>query len=197
MKTPIWPGSAPMVRGRGVYLRPAQQGDWADWAQLRAESRDFLIPWEPTWSADELTRNAYRRRLRRYSKEMRDGTGYAFFVFRQIDDALIGGATLSNIRLGVTQTGTLGYWMGERHAGRGHMSDAVHAILGFVFEELRLHRLEAACLGSNDPSKGVLHSTGFQYEGHARRHLRIDGAWRDHVLFAILADDPRPYGDRP
>ncbi len=191
IKNPPWSGGAPVLQGQKVYLRPPQPGDWAEWAQLRAESREFLTPWEPTWLPGELTRNAFRRRLRRYSRDAREGDGYAFFTFRRADDGLLGGVTLSNVRRGVTQSCALGYWIGAPHAGHGYMSDSVAAILGFVFDDLGLHRLEAACLLSNDRSKGVLRRAGFTEEGMARQYLKINGAWRDHVLFAMLASDPR------
>lgn len=178
-----------MLDGERIYMRPPMQGDWAQWARLRAVSRDFLTPWEPIWAADELTRNAYRRRLRRYTRDARDGYGYAFFAFRKRDDALLGGLTLSNIRRGVTQSCSLGYWMGQPHAGQGYMQEAVRTLLPFVFEELRLHRLEAACLPDNERSKAVLRGVGFTEEGYAREYLKINGRWQDHVLFAMLATD--------
>ena len=192
LRKPPWSGSDPLIEGDRVYLRPPRQSDWSVWARLRAVSREHLTPWEPTWSADELTRSAFRRRLRRYAKDQRDGTGISFLIFRRGSDELLGGATLSNLRRGVTQSVTLGYWMGKPHAGKGFMKDAVNALAGFVFEDMRLHRLEAACVPENDPSKNVLRSVGFHEEGYARRYLRINGQWRDHLLFAILADDPRP-----
>jgi ribosomal-protein-alanine N-acetyltransferase len=191
LRQPPWIGSSHSIRGRRVYLRQPQSGDWAEWAQIRAESRAFLVPWEPTWAPDELTRNAYRRRLRRYARDAREGLGYAFFMFSHGDGRLLGGMTLSNVRRGVTQSCALGYWMGQAHAGQGYMKDGVHALLGFVFDDLGLHRLEAACLPSNEPSKGVLRAVGFHEEGLARQYLKINGAWRDHVLFAMLASDPR------
>ena len=191
LRNPPWSGGAAVLYGANVYLRQPQPGDWSEWAQLRAESRSFLTPWEPTWAGDELTRTAYRRQLRRYSRDAREGYGYAFFVFRKLDDVLMGGLTLSNVRRGVTQSCSLGYWMGKRFVGEGHMSDAVNAIARFVFNDLGLHRLEAACLPSNERSKGVLRSIGFTEEGLARQYLKINGAWRDHVLFAVLASDSR------
>jgi ribosomal-protein-alanine N-acetyltransferase len=180
------------LRGERIYLRPPQPGDWAEWARLRAESRAFLSPWEPTWTTDELTRNAFRRRLRRYARDSREGYGYAFFVFRRGDEALLGGLTLSNVRRGVTQSCSLGYWMGKPHAGQGYMTDALGTVLRFVFDDLGLHRLEAACVPSNESSKAVLRRVGFAEEGMARQYLKIDGTWCDHVLFALLASDPRP-----
>ena len=191
LRNPPWTGIAQALQGKFVYLRPPQAGDWADWAQLRAESRAFLTPWEPTWAPDELTRNAFRRRLRRYNRDAREGFGHAFFVFRRADNRLLGGVTLSNVRRGVTQSCSMGYWMGQHYAGQGYMSDAVGAILGFVFGELGLHRLEAACLPTNERSKAVLRRVGFTEEGLARQYLKIDGAWRDHLLFAMLSRDAR------
>lgn len=197
LRQPPWTGMPPLLRGGAVYLRAPQLGDWADWARLRAASREFLSPWEPTWTDDELTRNAFRRRLRRYTRDARDGYGYAFFIFRRADDELLGGLTLSNVRRGVTQSCSMGYWMGQQHAGRGHMQDSVVTVLGFVFDELGLHRLEAACLPHNERSKAVLRKAGFSEEGHARQYLKIDGRWQDHTLFAILSTDVTPAGDPP
>ena len=108
LRNPPWIGSPLTLKGKGVYLRVPQLSDWAEWARLRAASRDFLAPWEPIWLEDELTKNAYRRRLRRYSRDSRDGVGYAFFIFRNDDDCLLGGITLSNVRRGVTQSCSVG-----------------------------------------------------------------------------------------
>lgn len=182
----------PFIQGRGVHMRPPAMSDYGDWAELRNRSRDHLMPWEPQWTRDELSRAAFRRRLRHYHREMKEDLGYAFLIFRSGDSALLGGLTLSNVRRGVTQAASLGYWIGAPFAGRGHMSMAVAAVVPYVFDELKLHRLEAACLPHNRASIGVLRGCGFQQEGLARRYLRIDGVWQDHLLFAMLSDDPRP-----
>ena len=84
----------------------------------------FLTPWEPSWSADALTRAAFRRRLARYASDWRTDQGYSFFLFRREDDALVGGIGLSNVRRGVAETGSLGYWIGERYARQGYMTEA-------------------------------------------------------------------------
>lgn len=184
------PEIAPFIYGQGVYLRGPQMGDYAEWSKLREQSQTFLKPWEPVWAADDLTRPAYRRRLRRYTRDVRDEVAYPFFIFREEDEALVGGCTLSNIRRGVTQACSLGYWVGEPYARQGYVGAAVRALIPFVFEELGLHRLEAACLPTNEPSKRLLLKCGFTQEGYARDYLRINGAWRDHLLFAILNGDP-------
>ena len=179
-----------MLQGNGVFLRYPEMSDYTAWAALRHESRDFLAPWEPTWAADELSRAAFRRRIRRYQREIRGDLAYPFFVFRQSDNTLMGGCTLSNVRRGVTQSAALGYWIGERYSRHGHMYAALTAVLPFVFHVLALHRLEAACIPENKASRALLLKVGFHEEGRARRYLQINGEWRDHVLFALLEDDP-------
>ncbi|ADZ71808.1 GNAT family N-acetyltransferase [Polymorphum gilvum] len=186
------PDAEPHLAGGTVYLRPPVMADYRAWAELREVSRAFLTPWEPLWPADDLSRGAFRRRLRRYARERRDGRSYPFLLFSTADDRLIGGATLSNIRRGVSQSCSLGYWMGAPFAGQGYMSRAVALIVPFCFDVLHLHRIEAACLPHNVPSIRLLHRSGFLQEGCARGYLCINGAWQDHLLFACLADDPRP-----
>ena len=181
--------NANFVRGEGVYLRPGEMRDFEAWAALRERSREFLVPWEPTWPADDLTRASFRRRLRRHSEEIDRDEAYPFFLFRQADDVLIGGLTLGQVRRGVAQAATLGYWMGEPHAGKGYMSRAVRAAIGFAFATLRLHRVEAACLPHNAASVQLLEGVGFVREGYARAYLRINGAWQDHLLFALVETD--------
>lgn len=181
---------APVINGRIVYLRSPSLADYAEWAQLRTESRPFLSPWEPTWPADDLTRAAFRRRVRRYQAEIREDHAYPFFIFRDSDDALLGGITLSNVTRGMTQTATIGYWMGERFANQGYMTNAVAALVPFAFRVLRLHRLEAACLPHNGASMRLLEKVGFHREGLARGLVCIAGRWQDHIVFSLLSNDP-------
>lgn len=183
---------APIIRGDGVFLRPAVMSDFEDWVRLRAASRSFLTPWEPTWPADDLTRGAFRRRVKRHGEEIERDESYALLLFREADEQLLGGLTLGQVRRGVAQTATIGYWMGEPYAGRGFMSRGLRAAVSYAFSTLRLHRLEAACLPTNDRSIWLLEGTGFRREGLARSYLCIDGRWRDHVLFAMLEGDPLP-----
>jgi ribosomal-protein-alanine N-acetyltransferase len=178
-----------VVSGEGVYLRAAMQRDFDGWRALRAESRAFLKPWEPRWPSDDLTRAGFRRRLLRQERDRLDDLAYAFLLFREFDDALLGGLTIGNVRRGVAQCGTLGYWMGEAFAGQGYMSKGVRAALRHAFVELRLHRIEAACAPHNDRSRRLLERMGFEHEGFARAYLLIDGAWQDHVLFGLLDSD--------
>lgn len=172
-----------------VLIRAPLVEDYESWSTVRRASQSFLKPWEPTWPTDDLTKAAFRRRLRRYRRDQLADQSYAFFMISHTTGEVVGGLTFSNVRRGVTQAATLGYWMGERFAGRGYMSEAVRAMLPFAFNTLMLHRVEAACLPSNEASIRLLEKVGFQREGLARGLLKIDAEWRDHLLFAILRDD--------
>ena len=178
----------PSVVGEGVILRTPQATDHAEWAALREHSREFLTPWEPTWPADDLSRSAFRRRIRRYTEDLRTDQSYAFLIFRSTDGRLVGGLTLANVRRGVAQAGSLGYWMGLPYTRQGYMTAAVRAVIPFAFGTLRLHRLEAACIPTNTASIRLLENTGFVREGYAREYLCINGIWQDHLLYGRLKD---------
>jgi ribosomal-protein-alanine N-acetyltransferase len=188
----IAPESGLRVEGEGVWLRPPRAADYAEWRELRAQSRAFLQPWEPTWPADDLSRAAFRRRLMAYARDREIGAAYPFFVFRASDDALTGGITLSNIRRGVAQMGSVGYWCGKPFTRQGLTLAAVRALCEFSFRTLGLHRLEAACIPDNMPSRDLLGKAGFVEEGFAQAYLKINGEWRDHVLFGRIS----PYRGR-
>ena len=177
------------LKGPRVMLRPPRRGDASAWSALRSESREFLQPWEPAWSADGASRPAFHRRRVQINVEWRNGSGSGFFVFRRDDTALLGGITLSNIRRGVADTASLGYWIGAPYGRQGYATEAVQCVLDYAFGALRLHRVEAACIPENTASRALLLKCGFQEEGLARGYLKIDGRWRDHVTFAVLRDN--------
>lgn len=183
------PQSRPLIRTSNLYLRAPDPDDYSAWAVLRMESREFLTPWEPTWNEDDLTRQSFRLRTKRAAREIASDEAYSLFIFESQSETLLGGLTLGLIRRGVAQACTLGYWMGQRHAGKGHMSEAVRGALRFAFSELALHRVEAACLPNNEPSRRLLERVGFRHEGLARAYLKINGAWSDHLLYAALSTD--------
>ena len=183
-------GSRPKVVTTRLMLRPPKLSDWEKWAALRSESRDFLIPWEPVWTLDSLSKASFKARLRRYAKDVNEDMGQPFFLFHHETKELIGGITLGNIRRGVAQTGTLGYWTGQRHARMGYMYEGLCGLIPVLFNEFGLRRVEAACLPSNISSFRLLEKVGFTKEGLAREYLCINGVWHDHLLYAILNKDP-------
>lgn len=183
------PSNAPPAlapRGDGLVLRAPQMADFIQWSQLRESSRLFLTPWEPIWPSDDLTRSGFRRRLRRYAEDIADDKSYPFLIFREDTGALIGGITLANVRRGIVQAGTIGYWIGQPYARQGFMTAALRVLLPSLFGELHLHRVEAACIPTNVGSVRVLETTGFRREGLAKRYLCINGVWQDHYLYGLL-----------
>ena len=180
--------TGPVVKGEGVVLRAPRAGDHEAWATLRQASMAYLVPWEPTWPEDDLTRTAFRRRLTIYAREMEAGNAWPFFIFAERGRELVGAITLSNVRRGVAETGTVGYWIGQQYAGRGLATAAVKALTGYAFGDLGLHRVEAACVPGNEASRRVLEKAGFALEGRARAYLKINGAWADHLLFGCVND---------
>ncbi|KJV10951.1 hypothetical protein VZ95_01520 [Elstera litoralis] len=183
-------------RGSRVLIRPPRLNDFARWAELRAASRAFLEPWEPSWGEDGLSRQRFRARLTEQGLAWRDDRGYAFFIFALADHgptgegALVGGITLSAVRRGVAQMASVGYWTGEPFARKGYMRDALRLVLEFAAKDIELHRVEAACLPRNLPSRELLLTSGFVEEGFAQRYLKINGVWEDHCLFGKIVGEP-------
>jgi ribosomal-protein-alanine N-acetyltransferase len=178
-----------------LTLRLPRHADFRPWAALRAQSQQFLTPWEPTWAADHLTRKSFTSRVYWAQRSVAQATAVPLFIFRRSDQTLLGAITLDNIRRGPAQAATLGYWIGESHARQGFMGEAIAAMVHYAFRMLDLSRIEAACLPENAASRGLLEKSGFKYEGVAQSYLQIDGRWRNHVLYANLRHDRRGRSD--
>ena len=174
-----------------LTLRPPTHSDFRTWTTLRRESKDFLVPWEPSWAADHLTRKAFTNRVYWAQRSVANGSAVPLFLLRRSDQVLLGAITLDNIRRGPSQAGTLGYWTGAAFARMGFMREAIGAVVHYAFARLDLSRIEVACLPENAASRGLLESSGFKYEGVAQSYLQIDGRWRTHVLYAALRSDRR------
>ncbi|MEL6236227.1 MAG: GNAT family protein [Pseudomonadota bacterium] len=174
-----------------MYLRPPEREDHAHWATLRREGEAYLKGWEPVWSRDHLSARAFRNRVAWARTAIESDRALPVFLFRRSDDALLGALTLDNMRRGPSQSGTVGYWLGEPHTRQGYMTEALTALVHHAFQMLDLSRIEAACLPENRASRRLLERVGFKYEGVAQAYLQINGRWRTHVLYAILRHDRR------
>jgi ribosomal-protein-alanine N-acetyltransferase len=184
------------LAGEGLVLRRPVMEDFAQWRRLREESRDFLQPWEPRWPHDDLTQSGFRARIRRYRREAAEASGFTYFVFDAPSGELLGGLGLTNLRWGAGRSAQLGYWMGERHAGKSVMGRAVRLACAAAFEALALERVEAACLPGNERSVRLLEHAGFEREGRASDYLEINGERRDHLLYALTRARYRQIGSR-
>lgn len=192
--SPRWPMPSlnTTLKGPRVILRAGDPEDWREWHNIRSLSKAFLVPWEPSWPAYALTYAHFCGNLRRQWREWRQGSGYAFLVFLNNNDKttpLIGGIALNDVIRGVTQKGTLGYWIGEPYANKGLMTEAAGLVTDFAFKTLLLHRVEASCIPRNEPSKRLLTKLNFTQEGFAKSYLLINGKWEDHILWGKTAEE--------
>lgn len=172
-------------------MRLPEVKDFDDWSKLRLESRAFLEPWEPLWKNDHLTKEAFHSRVEWAETAANKMTALPLLMINRKNDVVIGGITLDNIRFGPSQTGNLGYWIGERYSRQGYMKEAIFKLIHYAFVEMDLSRLEAACIPENTASRNLLEKTGFKYEGVAQSYLEVAGKWRTHVLYANLRQERR------
>ncbi|NEK85451.1 GNAT family N-acetyltransferase [Blastococcus saxobsidens] len=184
---PGWP--AQLTSGP-VELHPLRRRDAAEWSRVRLANESWLSPWEPTspvpWSARHAPA-AYRAMRRAVARRARLGTSLPFAV--RVDGRLAGQVTVDNIVRGALRSGSLGYWIDRAVAGRGVASLAVALVCDHAFGPVGLHRLQADIRPENLPSQRLVERLGFQREGLLRRYLDIDGAWRDHLAYALLPED--------
>ncbi|MEM1104882.1 MAG: GNAT family protein [Pseudomonadota bacterium] len=169
-----------------LYIRAPQRSDYSDWAMGRRISRKHLETWEPQWPPDALSREDWSRRLKAWRAGWRNDRAYVFMIFNRETGALLGGASVTNIRRGPSQSGALGYWLLADATGQGVMAEAVDCVCWWAFQSLGLARLEAGTLPENTRSRRVLKRCGFEEEGIARDFLEINGQRRDHILYARL-----------
>lgn len=177
------------LTGERVFLRPPKRRDALKWQKLRMSSKSFLVPWEPSWDASSCTRRAYLRYFKNSNYLANMDRAYSFLIFNINDKALLGGINIGNVRRGVSQSASLGYWIGEKHSRNGYMKEALKLLIPSLFVDLRLNRIEAATLEENIASKNLLKKIGFKKEGVLRKYLKINGTWRDHILYGLLEND--------
>ena len=179
------------LTGKRVFLRPPKRRDALKWQKLRMSSKSFLVPWEPSWDASSCTRRAYLRYFKNSNYLANMDRAYSFLIFKTDDKTLLGGINVGNVRRGVSQSASLGYWIGEKYARNGYMKEALKLLIPSLFVDLRLNRIEAATLEENIASKSLLKKIGFKKEGVLRKYLKINGTWRDHILYGLLENDFR------
>ena len=177
------------LTGERVFLRPPKRRDALKWQKLRMSSKSFLVPWEPSWDASSCTRRAYLRYFKNSNYLANMDRAYSFLIFKTDDKTLLGGINIGNVRRGVSQSASLGYWIGEKHSRNGYMKEALKLLIPSLFVDLRLNRIEAATLEENIASKSLLKKIGFKKEGVLRKYLKINGTWRDHILYGLLEND--------
>ena len=125
--------------------------------------------------------------VRRLHRQARHDTTYPFVV--EVDGRFVGQVTVNNVVRGSALFASVGYWLDRDAAGRGIMPRAVAMVIDHCFTGLGLHRIEVAIRPENSNSLRVVEKLGLTEVGYAPRYLHIDGAWRDHRLYAVTAED--------
>src|SRR4051794_40073430 len=179
------------LQGERVGLRAFTAGDVAELTDLRVRNREFLTPWEPRRSDGFFTAAGQRAEIERDRHEWAADRTYAFGIVERGSGALRGRIALANVVRGAWENATMGYFVDQEAGGRGYATEAVALALEFAFGPCRLHRVQAAVMPHNERSRRVLENNGFRREGFSPRYLRLDGAWRDHDLFAITVEELR------
>ena len=165
-----------------VSLAPVRRVDAAELTRLNIESRAHHEPWvQPFTTLDGFEE---------WFGTLFTGANVGFVAREVASGGIVGVTNLSQIALKGFQNAYLSYYGMALSAGRGFMTEAVRLTVGHAFGEIGLHRLEANIQPGNMPSIALAIRAGFRKEGLSPRCLRIDGVWRDHERWALLADDP-------
>jgi len=179
------------LHGRRVVLRPLSVHDFEAWREVRRRNHDWLTKWEPQRMPNQPDtvedRQAFASRCAARMREIQLGSGYGFGIF--VDGAFSGEININTIHWGAHQSAYIGYWVDSLRAGQGYMPEAVVAVFQFAFEQLGLHRLQISIIPRNTSSRRVVEKLDLREEGLAERYLEINGAWEDHLRFAITSEE--------
>ena len=177
--------------GCRVMLRPLVPQDFPAWREVRQRNEAWLTPWEPRRPLPQfdptVNRNAFASRCAARDRDSAAGLSFGFGLFH--DDRFCGEVNINHILRGAIQTGTIGYWIDERCAGRGLVAEGVVVVAEFAFERLWLHRLEICVVPRNRNSRRVMEKLAIREEGVAVRALEINGVWEDHVRYGFTAEE--------
>jgi [ribosomal protein S5]-alanine N-acetyltransferase len=170
-----------------VTIAPLVQDDAEELLRLMLRNRAFLAPYEPVRPETDFTMAGIRASIGDLAAARRAGAAYAFCI--RAGGALVGRVSLSQVFRKAFQSCYLGYFVGEEHNGRGYATGAVRLAVGFAFDDVGLHRVQANVMTKNPRSARVLEKAGFRREGLALRYLQIAGRWEDHDMYAITVED--------
>jgi [ribosomal protein S5]-alanine N-acetyltransferase len=179
-----------------VGIRPLRLRDGATWVEVRTRNEDWLVRWEATppgfdnprisWG-DRQSMSIYTAMLRSLRRQAREGSALPFAI--TYEGRFCGQLTVGNVVRGAFNSAYVGYWVDQAVAGRGVMPTALALVVDHCFGAARLHRIEANIRPENVASQRVVEKLGFREEGLHQRYLAIDGAYRDHIGYAVTTED--------
>jgi [ribosomal protein S5]-alanine N-acetyltransferase len=191
LRHPARTASPVRLYGRRVLLRPLAANDFRSWSEVRRRNAEWLTVWEPSRPAHQadpaIDRGAFVARCQQRDRDRAAGTAFQFGLF--VDNQVAGEVNLNNVVRGAMQSGTIGYWIDQHHAGRAYVAEAVVVVLQFAFEQLLLHRVEICIVPRNLRSRRVVEKLKIRDEGLAERYLEINGTWEDHIRYGITVEE--------
>jgi ribosomal-protein-alanine N-acetyltransferase len=173
--------------GEPLLLRALQVKDRAEFQAVRRANREWLAPWDATSPDEAPTSVTFRDLVRNYDRDAKAGRSLPFVV--EFEGRIVGQMNLSSITYGSFRSCSAGYWVSRSVAGRGITPTALALAGDYALGSLGLHRIEVNIRPENTPSLAVVRKLAFREEGSRLRMLHIDGAWRDHLSFALTTED--------
>lgn len=174
------------LSGQNVYIRLLNVDDAEEMLQLLVENKEFFQKYAMERTGDFYTLESQQKRLQMLAENAKQDLDYYFGIFTMEENRLIGTINLFSVIRGSIQSAFVGYFLDEKHNGRGFTTEALKMIVKYAFEELKLHRVEAGVMPHNIRSIRVLEKAGFEKEGLARKNVKINGKWEDHQQMAII-----------
>ncbi len=191
-----------VLSGRRITLRPLVAADFPAWQEVRRRNNDWLTPWEPARNPNlpdvVESAEAFAMRCSARERERQLGTGFGFGIFvPEAGEAptghpgtqFCGEINLSSVQRGPFQSAYVGYWIDQAQAGHGYMPEAVVLVTRFAFEQVHLHRIQISIIPRNHRSRRVVEKLKLRDEGVAQRYLEINGAWEDHIRYAVTVEE--------
>ncbi|MFC7370334.1 GNAT family N-acetyltransferase [Fictibacillus iocasae] len=178
--------TASEMKGTAIHIRLLTESDAEAMLQLQLENKAFFESTSAQRSSEYYTLGGTKERIRSYTEAAEKDYDYYFGIFKNDGNGLIGTINLFAVMRGSIQSAYVGYALDEKHNGQGYTTEAVKLVVDYSFNELKLHRLEAGVMPHNLGSLRVLEKAGFEREGLARKNVKINGKWEDHVQLAIV-----------
>jgi RimJ/RimL family protein N-acetyltransferase len=174
-----------MIQGENIYIRPFLADDASALLELQNENHSFFEKFSMVRQEDFYRKESQIKKIQIYEENSRNDHAYTFGIFIS-DGALIGTIDLFQVLRGSLQSAFIGYFLDEKHNGKGYTTEAVKLLVEYGFNEIKLHRIEAGVMPHNIGSIRVLEKSGFHKEGLALKNVKINGKWEDHQVLAII-----------
>ncbi|MEQ6376958.1 GNAT family protein [Bacillaceae bacterium S4-13-58] len=182
-------GKRIIIESEELYLRPFQKKDARNLFRLVYDNQYFWSKVEPDHHPNYYTYNVQKQRLQDMIHSTGKGKEFNCGIFLREKEQLIGEISIFHILRGPLNQGMVGFSLSKDYVGKGYGTQSLALMTKYAFNDLQLHRVEAAVAPSNIPSISILEKNGFVKEGLLRGYLLMKGQWKDHLLYSKLEND--------